>query len=101
MSKAPCGVGRETRSERGQVPSNKGQVPSNKGQVPSGRRQANRAIKNCRDPRRCISILVTWYLLPLLHTMINFSSPDLTQPPPRTLRVRVGGHAHVGRALGS
>lgn len=31
--------------------------------------------------------------------MINYSAPDLTQHPPRSLRVRVGGFAHLGRLL--
>ena len=31
--------------------------------------------------------------------MINYSAPDLTQHPPRSLRVRVGGYAHLGRLL--
>ena len=31
--------------------------------------------------------------------MINYSSPDLTKHPPRSLRVRVGGYAHLGRLL--
>mgnify|MGYP001604690693 FL=1 len=31
--------------------------------------------------------------------MINYSSPDLTQHPPRSLRVRIGGYAHLGRLL--
>src|SRR4051812_38956266 len=31
--------------------------------------------------------------------MINYSSPDLTQHPPRSTRVRIGGYAHLGRLL--
>lgn len=31
--------------------------------------------------------------------MINYSSPDLTQHPPRSARVRIGGYAHLGRLL--
>ena len=31
--------------------------------------------------------------------MINYSAPDLTKHPPRSLRVRVGGYAHLGRLL--
>jgi len=31
--------------------------------------------------------------------MINYSSPDLTQHPPRSLRVRIGGFAHLARLL--
>ena len=31
--------------------------------------------------------------------MINYSAPDLTQHPPRSLRVRIGGYAHLGRLL--
>ncbi len=31
--------------------------------------------------------------------MINFSSPDLTLHPPRSLRVRLGGYAHLPRLL--
>ncbi len=31
--------------------------------------------------------------------MINYSAPDLTPHPPRSLRVRVGGFAHLGRLL--
>ncbi len=31
--------------------------------------------------------------------MINYSAPDLTQFPPRSMRVRVGGFAHLGRLL--
>jgi len=31
--------------------------------------------------------------------MINYSAPDLIQHPPRSLRVRVGGFAHLGRLL--
>lgn len=31
--------------------------------------------------------------------MINYSTPDLTQHPPRSVRVRVGGYAHLGRLL--
>ena len=31
--------------------------------------------------------------------MINYSSPDLTQHPPRSVRVRIGGFAHLGRLL--
>ena len=31
--------------------------------------------------------------------MVNFSAPDLTQHPPRSLRVRLGGYAHLGRLL--
>lgn len=37
-------------------------------------------------------------LLPINH-MINYSAPDLTQHPPRSLRVRIGGYAHLGRLL--
>ena len=31
--------------------------------------------------------------------MINYSAPDLTQHPPRSLRVRLGGYAHLPRLL--
>lgn len=31
--------------------------------------------------------------------MINYSAPDLTQHPPRSLRVRLGGYAHLARLL--
>ena len=31
--------------------------------------------------------------------MINYSAPDLTQHPPRSLRVRTGGYAHLARLL--
>jgi len=31
--------------------------------------------------------------------MINYSQPDLTQHPPRSLRVRLGGYAHLSRLL--
>ena len=31
--------------------------------------------------------------------MINYSAPDLNQHPPRSLRVRIGGFAHLGRLL--
>lgn len=31
--------------------------------------------------------------------MINYSKPDLTQHPPRSVRVRIGGYAHLGRLL--
>ncbi len=31
--------------------------------------------------------------------MINFSAPDLTQHPPRSVRVRLGGYAHLPRLL--
>src|ERR1043165_1011499 len=31
--------------------------------------------------------------------MINYSHPDLTQHPPRSVRVRIGGFAHLGRLL--
>ena len=31
--------------------------------------------------------------------MINYSTPDLTQHPPRSLRVRIGGYAHLARLL--
>ena len=31
--------------------------------------------------------------------MINYSTPDLTQHPPRSVRVRIGGYAHLGRLL--
>ena len=31
--------------------------------------------------------------------MINFSAPDLTQHPPRSIRVRLGGYAHLARLL--
>ena len=31
--------------------------------------------------------------------MINLSAPDLTQHPPRSLRVRLGGYAHLARLL--
>ncbi len=31
--------------------------------------------------------------------MINYSSPDLTLHPPRSVRVRLGGYAHVPRLL--
>jgi hypothetical protein len=30
---------------------------------------------------------------------INYSAPDLTLHPPRSVRVRVGGYAHLGRLL--
>jgi hypothetical protein len=31
--------------------------------------------------------------------MVNLSNPDLSQHPPRSLRVRIGGYAHLGRLL--
>src|SRR5450432_3235242 len=31
--------------------------------------------------------------------MINYSKPDLTQHPPRSVRVRLGGYAHLPRLL--
>ncbi len=31
--------------------------------------------------------------------MLNFSAPDLTQHPPRSVRVRLGGYAHLPRLL--
>jgi Domain of unknown function (DUF5069) len=31
--------------------------------------------------------------------MINYSRPDLTEHPPRSLRVRLGGYAHLSRLL--
>jgi hypothetical protein len=31
--------------------------------------------------------------------MINYSKPDLTQHPPRSVRVRIGGYAHLARLL--
>ncbi len=31
--------------------------------------------------------------------MINYSAPDLTQHPPRSIRVRLGGYAHLSRLL--
>lgn len=31
--------------------------------------------------------------------MVNLSAPDLTQHPPRSLRVRIGGYAHLARLL--
>ena len=31
--------------------------------------------------------------------MVNLSNPDLTQHPPRSVRVRIGGFAHLGRLL--
>lgn len=31
--------------------------------------------------------------------MVNLSAPDLTQHPPRSLRVRLGGYAHLCRLL--
>ncbi len=31
--------------------------------------------------------------------MINYSSPDLTQHPPRSVRVRLGGYTHLSRLL--
>ena len=31
--------------------------------------------------------------------MINYSAPDLTLHPPRSMRVRIGGFAHLGRLL--
>ncbi len=31
--------------------------------------------------------------------MVNLSSPDLTQHPPRSVRVRLGGYAHLPRLL--
>ena len=31
--------------------------------------------------------------------MINYSAPDLSQHPPRSLRVRLGGYAHLARLL--
>jgi hypothetical protein len=34
-----------------------------------------------------------------IHTMINYSAPDLTQHPPRSVRVRLGGYAHLPRLL--
>jgi hypothetical protein len=30
---------------------------------------------------------------------MNYSAPDLTQHPPRSVRVRLGGYAHLGRLL--
>lgn len=32
-------------------------------------------------------------------SVINYSSPDLAKHPPRSVRVRVGGFAHLGRLL--
>jgi hypothetical protein len=34
-----------------------------------------------------------------IEPMINYSAPDLTRHPPRSVRVRVGGFAHLGRLL--
>ena len=31
--------------------------------------------------------------------MVNLSAPDLTQHPPRSLRVRIGGYVHLARLL--
>jgi Domain of unknown function (DUF5069) len=31
--------------------------------------------------------------------MINYSAPDLTQHPPRSVRVRIGGYAHLARLI--
>ena len=31
--------------------------------------------------------------------MINYSAPDLTQHPPRSFRVRLGGYVHLARLL--
>lgn len=31
--------------------------------------------------------------------MTNYSAPDLTQHPPRSVRVRIGGYAHLPRLL--
>jgi len=31
--------------------------------------------------------------------MINYSNPDLTIHPPRSIRVRIGGYAHLARLL--
>lgn len=31
--------------------------------------------------------------------MLNYSTPDLTQHPPRSVRVRLGGYAHLPRLL--
>ena len=31
--------------------------------------------------------------------MINYSKPDLSQHPPRSVRVRLGGYAHLARLL--
>jgi len=31
--------------------------------------------------------------------MVNLSAPDLTQHPPRSVRVRLGGYAHLARLL--
>src|SRR3954469_18298460 len=31
--------------------------------------------------------------------MINYSNPDLTQHPPRSVRVRLGGYCHLPRLL--
>ena len=31
--------------------------------------------------------------------MVNLSAPDLTQHPPRSVRVRLGGYAHLSRLL--
>ncbi len=31
--------------------------------------------------------------------MINYSAPDLTQHPPRSIRVRLGGYVHLARLL--
>jgi hypothetical protein len=31
--------------------------------------------------------------------MINYTAPDLTQHPPRSVRVRIGGYAHLARLL--
>ena len=31
--------------------------------------------------------------------MMNYSAPDLKQHPPRSVRVRIGGFAHLGRLL--
>jgi hypothetical protein len=38
-------------------------------------------------------------LRPNRPSMINYSAPDLTEHPPRSLRVRIGGYAHLARLL--
>ncbi len=38
-------------------------------------------------------------LRPNRPSMINYSAPNLTEHPPRSLRVRIGGYAHLARLL--
>ena len=38
-------------------------------------------------------------LRPNRPSMINYSAPNLTEHPPRSLRVRIGGSAHLARLL--